>query len=153
MDLKTANEIWVWGGYLLVLLCGGLALWRGGWAERTAAVIVLVGWFLTPVINATYKPGLWLILLDVGATLAFFTICYFSRRIWTVLITANSAGGLLSHFANLLLASDHKMYFAYITASGLMGGIFVALSLGFGVWEHGMFTRRNADLRRATKAA
>lgn len=145
MDLKTANEIWVWGGYLLVLLCGGLALWRGGWAERTAAAIVLVGWFLTPIINAAYAPGVWLILLDVSATLGFFVICYFSRRIWTILITANSASGLLSHFANLLLASDHKMYFAYITASGLMGGIFVALSLGLGFWENELIRKRVLD--------
>lgn len=128
------HTLWVGFGYVLVVTFGGLALWRGGWAERSAAALVLCAWFLTPHLQRGYDPGIYIAVLDIFVTFCLFVISYFSRRIWTLLITSCHLGGALTHLAAAI--SIHVGFYAYNTTLGLLGGIGVALSLGVGVLEN-----------------
>ncbi|ESQ87775.1 hypothetical protein [Asticcacaulis benevestitus] len=134
------HTLWVGFGYVLVVTFGGLALWRGGWAERSAATLVLGAWFLTPHLQRGFGPGLYLTSLDCAVTLSLFVISYYSRRIWTLLITSCHLGGTLTHLAAIMALQSQS--YAYITTLGLLGGIGVALSLGVGVLEN-EFIRRH----------
>lgn len=131
-----------YGGTALVLILGAWAAVRGGRSERLAVLIVLVGWFLTPLVKTTYTPGLPIFLLDFVVVAALFTISCYSRRIWSVLITACAAADLVSHFADVLAPEGHKMAWAYVVTSDFLGGIFVALCLGAAAWESEQIRKR-----------
>ncbi len=124
-----------YGGTALAVLFGALAAWRGGLNERLAVAVVMVGWFATPFVQTTYAPGKAIFILDVLVVLALFAISIRSRKVWSILITACAAADLVSHFADLLAPTGHKMLWAYVVTSDFVGGIFVALCLGAAAWE------------------
>ncbi|ESQ79403.1 hypothetical protein [Asticcacaulis sp. YBE204] len=126
--------VWVWSARLLFWTCGGLAIWRGGWAERSAAIVVFIAWVITPhLANSHYDPGLATLLLDASVTVFCYWIALKSRRIWPLFLTACMLATVLSHFAADFVPTFG--YFAYITTMGLMGGYGVGLSFGVAVWE------------------
>lgn len=131
-----------YGGTALVLILGAWAAVRGGRSERLAVLVVLVGWFVTPLVKTTYTPGLPIFVLDFVVVAALFTISFFSRRLWSVLITACAAADLVSHFADVLAPAGHKMAWAYVVTSDFLGGIFVALCLGAAAWESDQIRKR-----------
>jgi len=132
-----------YGGTALALILGAWAAVRGGRSERMAVLVVLVGWFVTPLVKTTYTPGLPIFVLDFVVVAALFTISCFSRRLWSILITACAAADLVSHFADVLAPAGHKMVWAYVVTSDFLGGIFVALCLGAAAWESGQIRKRS----------
>lgn len=133
--MQDLHRAWVIGGYVLIVLTGGLALWRGGWAERTAAAIILVAWFLNPFLQSdSYSPSALGLFVDVVVTIALVAISNYSRRLWTVFAAASMLGALICHLAHLFSFPIGR--FAYLTIVGLHGGLYLAIALGCGVLEH-----------------
>lgn len=127
--MQYLHLIWVWAGHITVLLCGSLAIWRGGWAERSTAIVIWVAWFLTPVLQKqNYDPGMLITVMDGIVVLIVFSISCYSRRIWTLFMTVFVLASFLAHFAADLV--PYVGYFSYLTAMGLLGGYGVALTLG-----------------------
>ncbi|BEV10559.1 hypothetical protein ATDW_10550 [Asticcacaulis sp. DW145] len=127
--LPLLHLIWVWTANLTVLVCGSLAIWRGGWAERSTAVVIWVAWFITPVLQKqNHDPGVMTTILDGAVTAFVFAVSYYSRRIWTVFMTAFMFGTFLTHLTADVMPGVG--YFAYVTTMGLFGGYGVALTLG-----------------------
>jgi len=124
-----------YGGTLLAVVCGALASWRGGWAERSATAVILMAWFLTPVVQTTFSPHLPLIILDCAQAIALFFISLYSRRIWSLLITACAAAGVTSDIAGWLAPHTLSLAWAYVVTTQFLYGIFVALCLGLAVFE------------------
>lgn len=131
-----------YGGTVLALFCGALAALRGGLSERLAVAVVLVGWFLTPVVKTTYTPGIPIFILDFVVVVALFAISCRSRRVWSIVITACASADFVSHFADVLAPAGHKMLWAYVVTSDFLGGIFVALCLGAAAWESDQVKKR-----------
>jgi len=137
--LNLGDLLLRYGVTALAVVFGLLAAWRGGWAERSAVVVVLTAWFLSPLVQTTYTPGLPLIVVDFVEVVALFTISNYSRRIWSLLITACAAAGLISDFADVLAPHQHKMAWAFVVSADFLGGVFVAMCLGVAVWENEYF--------------
>ncbi len=140
--MNVSHVIVGYGGTALAVICGALAAWRGGWPERSAAIVVLMGWFLTPLIQTTYAPGLPLMALDSAQAVILFAISRFSRRIWSVVITACMSVSFISHVAEAAAPGDHKTLWSYATAADLLGGVLVALCLGAAAWESEFLRKR-----------
>lgn len=133
--MQELHRIWVFSGYVLIVLTGGLALWRGGWAERSAAAIILVAWFANPFLQSnSYRPSHWGLLVDVAVTVSLIAIANYSRRFWSLFASASMLGALICHLAHLFSFPIGR--FAYLTIVGLHGGLYLAIALGFGVLEH-----------------
>ncbi|MFP1130270.1 hypothetical protein [Asticcacaulis sp. W401b] len=121
--------IWIWAGHITVILCGSLAIWRGGWAEKSTAIVIWAAWITTPLLQQqNHDPGALTAILDGAVTLFAFSVSCYSRRIWTLFMTAFMLGTFLTHFVGHLIPNTG--YFAYMTTMGLLGGYGVALTLG-----------------------
>lgn len=139
--MQALHELWVYTGYVLVGVFGCLALWRGGWAERSATLIIWFAWAINPFLQNGYDPGFATVLADSIVSCLLIGIAHFSRRYWTVFAAASALGALMCHVASGL--AQHIGYFAYLTVLGLLGGIYVALALAAGVIENEILRRRN----------
>lgn len=124
-----------YGGTILAVALGALAVWRGAFHERLAVMIVLIGWFVTPLVKTTYRPSLPIFILDFAIVAALFAISVNSRRLWSLLITACASANLVTHFANVVAPQGQEMVWAYVVTSDFLGGIFVALCMGAAAWE------------------
>jgi len=145
--LPILHLIWVWAGYILVLICGSLAIWRGGWAERSTAIVIWVAWVATPFVQShNHDPGLATTLLDGAVTIFVFVVSCISRRIWTLFMTACMLGTFLTHMAADIV--PYVGYFAYVTTMGLLGGYGVALALGGAAIEAEHIRRRTKNTQR-----
>jgi len=133
--LSPGHMIVAYGGTAMAVTFGGLASWRGGWAERSATAVVLLAWFLTPVIQKTFSPGLPLIILDTTQAVALIAISLYSRRIWSLLIAACAGAGVTSDIAGDVAPHTLTLAWAYVVANQFLYGIFVALCLGLAAWE------------------
>ena len=140
--MSPGHEVVAYGGTALAVLLGALAAWRGGWAERSATVVVLTAWFLTPFVQKTFAPGLPLIVLDSLQAAALFAISIWHRRIWSLLITACATAGVTSDVAARLAPHTLKMAWAYVVTTQFLYGIFVALCLGLAALECEYLRRR-----------
>lgn len=135
-----------YGGTALAIVLGLLAIWRGGSAERLAVLIVMSGWFLTPIIQRSYTPGLPLFILDSVIVASLFCISCVSRRLWSISITACGAANIVSHAADVLAPQGHRLPWSYGVTSEVLGGILIALCFGVAAWECEYLRRRQRDL-------
>jgi len=136
-----------YGGTAMAVGLGALAAWRGGAAERTASAVVLIAWFLTPLVQKTFSPGLPLVFLDSAQAATLFVISLYSRRIWSLLITACALAGVTSDVAGVVAPNTLKMAWAYVVTTQFLYGIFVALCLGLAAWECDYLRQRDYRLR------
>ncbi len=141
-----------YGGTAAAVAFGALAVWRGGWQERSAVFGVLAGWFVTPLVQTTFRAGLPLILLDAAEVVGLFTISFYSRRVWSALITACVAADLVSHVADNLAPHDHRTAWAYVVTADFLGGIFVALCFAAAAWESAYLRKKACGLRNELTA-
>jgi len=141
--IQVLHVLWQWGGYAAISLVSAVAFWRGGWAERTAAAIILPAWLVTPLLQHHFDPGVLSVALDGVTALGLLALSFAARRIWTLLASASMTGAFLCHFAAGLVQTQVG-YFAYITALGLLGGVYLVLCLIGGLFEHAYLTRRRA---------
>ena len=122
------------GALVFFGLCG-LAIWRGGWPERTVAVAILVGSFLTPVVQIHGSAdGLepWVFLIDFSFMLLVVGVALKSDRWWPLFCAAYALLVASSHFARSL--NEGIRQYAYISGAVLWSYAAV-LALGLGVWE------------------
>jgi hypothetical protein len=133
----TIEFVWQW--LSTILLVGGClwALWRGETPERLGGGLLLVGFGLT-VLAQILQPedvydSIGIIIVDVGAMLAFIILSLWSRRIWTLFMAGFQLNTVVSHFAVYL--SSHVDMYTQITAVGLWGGYAVSLALISGTWS------------------
>lgn len=133
--MQLVHLIWAWSGNILAVLVSGWALWRGGAPERWGAVLLLVGWFLSAVLQSHdgHGPGIIVILIDIVCLIAFTILSLWSRRIWTIFLAAFQLDAVMSHFAVGL--SGHIGGWAYVTALGIWGGFGLVFALAGGmIW-------------------
>lgn len=125
---------WKWTCLVLMILCVAWALWRGEKAERAGAVILATSWGLTDLVHkhGVYGPEVGVILVDIVTLFAFVWLSLWSRRLWTVFLSAFQLDTVASHFAVLLAPQIGG--FSYITATGLWGGYCLVFALAAGMW-------------------
>ena len=144
--MPVLHQVWLWGGYVGIVVAGGLAVWRGGWAERSAAATILFTWFLTPFVQQHYDPTVTGIILDGATALILCGISLKAKRLWTLFAASSMVGALALHFMAGIFS--HLGYFAYITSLGLLSGYYLIAALGAGVAEH-RWAVRNVDRLKA----
>jgi hypothetical protein len=132
---------WVWIGTTLAVLCCLWAFVRGGPIERYGAAIILVGWFLSLWLQRRGQdgPGFAVIAIDIVTLIAFAILSGWSRKLWTMLLTACQIDAVMSHFTSLQLAVGGWSYF---TVLGIWGGYGLIISLALGVLSVEMDRRR-----------
>jgi hypothetical protein len=143
--IAVLHAFWMWGGYVAIVLVAALAFWRGGWAERSGAAVISCAWFLTPVFQQHYNPGVAGIVIDGVTALALLVISERSRRIWTLLASSSMWAAMLCHLGAAGYLHVRIGYFAYVTALGLFGGWYLLICLVLGVLEHQYLSRRDAE--------
>lgn len=115
-------------------LCG-LAIWRGGWPERTVAITLLVTMVLTPLVQTgAGEDGLevGMFLLDTFFMLVVIAVALKSDRWWPLFCGAFAMLAATSHLARTL--DDQIGEFSYISAT-VMWSYGTVYALGAGVWE------------------
>lgn len=143
--MNGLHLLWVWGGYAGILLVSLFAFRRGGWAERSAAAAILFTWVLTPLVQNHFDPTVLGIAIDGATGIVLTAISLKSRRIWSLFAAASVWGAFTCHFMAGVFSQIG--YFSYITALGLLGGIYLIIGLGIGVLEH-QFLQKHRHLLR-----
>ncbi len=107
---------------LLLLVCCGYALLRGGAPERIGATIYAVGTGLTVLAHqeaairyGTVEVGV--LLVDGAALIAFLVLALFARRLWPLWMTAFQLIATAGHFAKL--ADPEMIRWAYAFLVGI----------------------------------
>ena len=146
-ETMILHFIWQWFGTMLMVGTCLWALWRGEAPERWGGGILVVGLFLSIIVQMTRSKdvydGLGYVLVDVAALIAFVTLSLWSRRIWTLFISAFQLNAVISHFAQHL--SSHVDIYTQITAVVLWSGYGLTFALMAGMW--------GVERRRARLAA
>jgi hypothetical protein len=129
----------LWSTIGTVLMIGTClwALWRGGPPERWGGGILLVGLCVSVIVQMTRPKdvydGLGYVLVDVAVLIAFVILSLWSRRIWTLFISAFQLNAVISHFAQRL--SSHVDMYTQITAVVLWSGYGLTFALMAGMWN------------------
>ena len=136
---------WAIVGDVLALLLCPYALIRGGFAERSGAAVIGIGWVLTPLVQGAL-PGLNLaiILIDVTALILLTLISVKARKIWTLFAAAFQfnavAVDLISHFF------PQVGVVSIITFVEFWGGYGLLAALGGGMLSVEMERRRARNI-------
>ncbi len=133
----TIEFLWRYIGMILLFGTCAWALWRGRPPERWGSIIMLTGVCLTMLVQTRhlYKNGpVWdYVIVDMAALAAFVVLSLWSRRIWTIVITAFQLNAVLSHFLGRLpIAVDR---YTLVTALGLWGGYGITFALIAGMCQ------------------
>lgn len=142
--MGVVHAIWIWGGYIGIVLASGFAFWRGGWAERAAAAAILIAWLLTPLAQRRFDPTMGGIVIDAVTAVILCGISLKARRIWTIFASGSMVGAVACHLMAGVFSS--LGYFAYITALGLLSGFYLIIVLTGGVFEHLYLTKQAGKL-------
>jgi hypothetical protein len=131
--------------YLLLLVCCGYALLRGGGPERIGAAIYAIGTGLTVLARseAARRYGsveFGALVVDVAALVAFLVLALFARRLWPLWMTAFQLIGTAAHFAKL--ADPEMIRWAYAFLLGVWSYPMLLL-LALGTFNHRRRLKRN----------
>lgn len=108
----------------LLAVAAVIAVWRGGWPERSVAAI-LIAWvavdqafhFLFPSAEAYHSVDLWHLCLDVVALIAFLAIALVAERLWTLWLCSAQLLAVVGHVLRLIDAGmDGIVYAIFIRA-------------------------------------
>lgn len=85
-----------------------IALWRGLWPERAAAVVIMIGWMASDVVQViqTVDPEWGIFWVDVVVLAIFLTLLMRSGRLWLAAASAFQLLAVASHVAMLI---DHRI--------------------------------------------
>ncbi|MFT4076625.1 MAG: hypothetical protein QM647_13970 [Asticcacaulis sp.] len=127
---------WAYTALILGILVSVYALVRGGPAERTGAVMFLVAWLATTLVQGRKFNGIeWgIVAVDSALLVGFVFLALWSRKIWTILIAACQLNAVASHFVPLLAPKFN--YVAYLTLVEFWGGYGLLLFLAIGTYSH-----------------
>lgn len=130
-----------WGIFLTITSIA--AKFRGGWAEKLAAIVSVIGWIgsyfvVTYGSNNFAGPDNGLFAIDVILLFFFAFIATKSRKIWPLVTTGFQLCSIAIHIASYA----HPVLFnaPYFVSLQLTSSA-VILTIGFGVFS--TFTRRN----------
>ena len=131
--------------YLLLLVCCGYALLRGGGPERIGASIYTVGTGLTVLARgeAAIRYGsleVGPLIDDLAALIAFLVLALRARRFWPLWMTAFQAVSTAGHLAKL--ADPEMMRWAYAFLLGIWSYPMLLL-LALGTFNHQRRLKRN----------
>ena len=88
------------------------AMRRGGWAERSAAWIIVIGSVLSATVLGNFKHVVTMIMIyDLIVFLALFGVGLFSERYWALWIAAMAGVSLLGHLLPLMPLSNPFVYY------------------------------------------
>lgn len=149
----TINQLWQYSGVILATLVCGWSFLRGGPTERFGAAVVIVGWYLSILLqsHSPKGPGIWVEIIDAVMLLLFLYLSLSTRRLWTILISACQLDTVVFHLAAKVA---HYGQYPYVVAIGLWGGYGLLLALAWGVLEHrGRLKRMNGAGHTATTGA
>ena len=140
------NLAWQYGGAILAIVCCAYALWQGGRVERYAAGIILIGWMLTLLLqsHSLSGPGLWVQIIDGVALALFVALSLWSRRIFTLFLSACQLDTVMAHFSQMSL---HSSQWVIAMVLGLWGGQGLLLCLVAGVIGYRRGLKRRARSR------
>jgi hypothetical protein len=126
---------------LLLLLCSGYALLRGGGPERAGAAIILLGSLasalvLSPKITPTSRFShfeLGVFIVDLAAYLASLIVMLRAERFWTIWMSALLGVELLTHL--LAIPGTPKLNLTYAILETVWGYPLVLLP-AIATWRH-----------------
>jgi hypothetical protein len=124
--------------YVLLLVCCGYALLRGGAPERIGAAIYTVGTGLTVLAyrEAAIRFGsveVGILVVDVAALIAFLVLALCARRFWPLWMTAFQAVSTAGHVVRL--ADPEMIRWAYAFLLGIWSYPMLLL-LALGTFNH-----------------
>jgi hypothetical protein len=123
-------------GILMWIVCL-YAFRRGGWAERLAAIGIILATYLTVLVLSPlavrFQHVEWRVfIVDAGLFLLLMFITLRSEKYWPMWLAATHGVGMLSHFAPLI---PHMM--PWVSANAAAVGIYPMLAiLAFAVHQH-----------------
>lgn len=114
----------------LLIVVAGLALWRGGWPERTTAAVLIFTWIGTALAPFDHQEPPWIAIgLDCTTMLVLLYLALFSGRRWTLWAAAFQFLLLCNHFAFVRLRTLEQ--WAYVSAYYVWGdAVVLALAVG-----------------------
>jgi hypothetical protein len=121
----------VWA--VTVLVVCAIAVLRGRRDEQVAAGVMLAAWALTLVVlRAGFQKLEWgILLVDVGALVAFVWIALQSSRYWPMFAAGFHLLAVVTHLARV--ADPAVGGWAYYTAE-ILWGYLLAVAIGYGAW-------------------
>lgn len=136
-------------GALIISAClalgvSGLAAWKGGAPERWGAVVLLFGWFVSPLVNTDHGAKYGVLAVDCLCLVGFFVISLKSRSLWSLLATSCQLDDVFCHIGKSLV--PHMGGYGYVTGMYIWGGYGLLFSLLLSVWE------RHIDQRYVPKS-
>jgi len=132
MPFHTVSQQ-VWAVYLAVIVAA--ALWRGGWAERTAAVAAVVANVASAALQDRtdwLDPQWGVLAVDILLLGVLAWIALRSSRYWPLFATAFQLLGVITHVAMMVDRTVNP--WAYITA-GVIWSYLVMIPLAVGTWN------------------
>ena len=129
--------------FVVLLTCCGFSLWRGGRAERIAAMAMMLAWFATPLVqnvHQTLGPQSGVLIIDVLLLLVLLTLALTSDRWWTMVAAGFQGVSALVHLAAAL--DQQIIPRAYYVAGSLLSYLTMGALLAGAV-----NVRRRANLR------
>ena len=128
----TFGALYQWANLLALLLATGLALWRGRWPERTAAVAMIMAWLASTWLHDADQwlcPQAIIMSIYIALALVLLTIALTSDRWWPMWACAFHA---LSVVLALAMLADPRVWSrAGFIASGVFSYLtMLALFLG-----------------------
>ncbi len=132
------HYVWTYGGDIAVVLCTAAAFRWGGRVERWGAGIYFVGGLLSFAVahlrlEKVEGPHLLIMVIDVAVLLAFARLSLWSRRPWTLVLTAFQFNDVMIYPAAYL---SHMDTFTFLTALGFWGGWALLAVLTWAIWDH-----------------
>lgn len=90
----------------LMAIILGYAIIKGGWAERSVALILLIGSILTPLVAAPFprtfqQIEIGIFAIDICALILFLAVALSSRRYWPLWVVALHGVAMLGHLMPL----------------------------------------------------
>jgi hypothetical protein len=141
-------------GFVALFVCCGLALWKGGPAERSGAVMILVTWLGSTVIQAMAKAYILpIVFLASDAVLAAGLLFLAIRlsSLWLGAAMLLQAIGLSLHaayFAAEKADLDRHTLWLYVAGKNLASFAMLLVILGAGLVAWRKRSRRALDSRR-----
>jgi hypothetical protein len=122
-------------GYTLWFFIIGLALWRGGWPERTVAIINLVAIVLSPMVQE--RPFINhlqvnLLLVDLCVLVGFFAVAFRADRWWPLFAAAAALMEVVTRIAPVWV---HGISHGLAITGAVIWSYVAILSLAAGVGE------------------
>ena len=139
--MSFVNFFWQYGmAAVATYVCAWCMSW-GGRAERLAAMIIIVEWNLSLIVqsHARTGPGIWVEIIDLVTLGLFIILSLQSRKLWPIFLAALQLDTVVGHAAAQLARFGQ---YPYAVATGLWGGEGILIVILVGTISHRSSERR-----------